>query len=76
MPDETTILIFRHLLRAHQLAQSLFGEVVSLLTERGLILGEGRIIVRSVRIAQTRMRRYRQESPNGLVSQAASTRSS
>ena len=48
--------------------QSLFGEVVSLLTERGLMLRERRIIVRSVRIAQTRMRRYRQESPNGLIS--------
>ena len=37
MPDETTILNFRHLLEAHQLAESLFQEVVSLLTEQGLI---------------------------------------
>jgi len=44
MPDETTILNFRHLLEAHQLAQSLFQEVVSLLTERGLILREGTIV--------------------------------
>ncbi len=36
MPDETTILNFRHLLEAHQLAESLFQEVVSLLTEHGL----------------------------------------
>jgi transposase, IS5 family len=44
MPDETTILNFRHLLEKHQLAQSLFQEVVSLLTERGLILREGTIV--------------------------------
>jgi transposase, IS5 family len=44
MPDETTILNFRHLLEAHQLAESLFQDVVSLLTERGLILREGTIV--------------------------------
>jgi IS5 family transposase len=44
MPDETTILNFRHLLETHQLAESLFQEVVSLLTERGLILHEGTIV--------------------------------
>ncbi|WP_158932162.1 IS5 family transposase [Acidisphaera sp. S103] len=44
MPDETTILNFRHLLEAHQLGESLFQEVVSLLSERGLILREGTIV--------------------------------
>ena len=44
MPDETTILNFRQLLEAHQLAESLFQEVVSLLTEPGLILREGTIV--------------------------------
>ena len=44
MPDETTILNFRHLLAAHQLAESLFQEVVSLLTDQGLILREGTIV--------------------------------
>ncbi len=44
MPDETTILNFRHLLEKHQLAESLFQEVVSLLTEHGLILREGTIV--------------------------------
>jgi transposase, IS5 family len=44
MPDETTILNFRHLLETPQLAESLFQEVVSLLTERGLILHEGTIV--------------------------------
>lgn len=44
MPDETTILNFRHLLEAHQLVESLFNEVVSLLTQQGLILREGTIV--------------------------------
>ena len=44
MPDETTILNFRHLLEAHQLAESVFQEVVSLLTDQGLILREGTIV--------------------------------
>ena len=44
MPDETTILNFRHLLEAHQLAESLFQEVVALLTEQNLILREGTIV--------------------------------
>jgi IS5 family transposase len=44
MPDETTILNFRHLLEAHELGEGLFQEVVSLLTERGLILREGTIV--------------------------------
>jgi len=44
MSDETTILNFRHLLEARQLAQSLSQEVVAMLTERGLILREGTIV--------------------------------
>ena len=44
MPDETTILNFCHLLEAHQLAESLFQEVVSRLTDQGLILREGTIV--------------------------------
>lgn len=44
MPDETTILNFRHLLEAHHLAESVFQEVVSLLTDQGLILREGTIV--------------------------------
>jgi IS5 family transposase len=44
MPDETTILNFRHLPEAHQLAESVFQEVVSLLTDQGLILREGTIV--------------------------------
>ena len=44
MPDETTILNFRRRLEAHQLGQSLFAEVVAMLSEQGLILREGTIV--------------------------------
>ena len=44
MPDETTILNFRHVLEHHQLAEAVFGEVLSLVTERGLILRQGTIV--------------------------------
>ncbi len=44
MPDETTILNFRHLLEEHQLGERLFQEVVSQLTDRGPILREGTIV--------------------------------
>jgi IS5 family transposase len=41
MPDETTILKFRHRLERHGLAEQLLAEVNVLLTERGLLLQRG-----------------------------------
>lgn len=41
IPDETTILNFRHLLERHALGKALFDEMASLLCERGLLLREG-----------------------------------
>jgi IS5 family transposase len=41
MPDETTILNFRHLLERHGLSKRIFAEVNGLLTEQGLLLREG-----------------------------------
>lgn len=41
MPDETTILNFRHLLERHGLSKQLFAAVNGLLTEQGLLLREG-----------------------------------
>ncbi len=41
MPDETTILNFRHLLERNGLAKQIFAEVNGLLTEQGLLLREG-----------------------------------
>jgi IS5 family transposase len=44
VPDETTILRFRHLLERHQLTEAIFAEVRSLLSERGLLLRSGTIV--------------------------------
>jgi IS5 family transposase len=44
VPDETTILRFRHLLEKHQLAEQLFGEVRTLLEEKQLLLKSGTIV--------------------------------
>lgn len=41
LPDETTILRFRHLLEKHGLAQQILATINALLTERGLLLREG-----------------------------------
>lgn len=44
VPDETTILRFRHLLEEHDLTKAIFEEIGSLLKERGLLLKQGTIV--------------------------------
>jgi IS5 family transposase len=44
VPDETTILHFRHLLEKHRLTETLFEQTNRYLTERGLLLREGTIV--------------------------------
>jgi transposase, IS5 family len=44
IPDETTLLHFRHLLEAHGLAARLFAEVNALLGQRGLMLKQGSLV--------------------------------
>ncbi len=44
VPDETTILKFRHLLEQHRLTERLFAEVAGLLEERRLLLRNGTIV--------------------------------
>ena len=44
VPDETTILRFRHLLEKHQLTEAIFAEVRALLEERKLLLKSGTIV--------------------------------
>lgn len=44
LPDESTILHFRHLLEKHQLGQGLFEEIKGHLEKRGLRLREGTIV--------------------------------
>lgn len=44
IPDESTILRFRHILEAHKLSEAVFAEVGNLLKEKGLLLREGSLV--------------------------------
>lgn len=44
IPDETTILNFRHLLERHNLTKKIFEETRRYLSEKGLLLREGTIV--------------------------------
>jgi transposase, IS5 family len=44
VPDESTILRFRHLLEEHKLTEAIFAEVRGLLEKRGLLLKSGTIV--------------------------------
>jgi transposase, IS5 family len=44
VPEETTILNFRHWLERHDLSQALFAEVSAMLEERGLLMRQGTIV--------------------------------
>ena len=48
LPDETTILNFRHLLDRHDLGEGLFEEINGHLASRGLRLQEGTIVDASI----------------------------
>ena len=53
IPDETTILNFRHLLEKHSLGTKLFAEINKHLDEQGLVLKEGTIVDASIIAAPT-----------------------
>ncbi len=44
IPDETTILNFRHLLERHELTRAIFEAINSYLRERGILLREGTLV--------------------------------
>ena len=44
MPDESTILRFRHLLEKHDLAVAIFAEVGAVLSEKGLSMKRGTVV--------------------------------
>ena len=44
VPDETTVMRFRHLLETHQLGERVFAEVCAVLQQRGLRLSKGTIV--------------------------------
>jgi IS5 family transposase len=53
IPDETTILNFRHIIERHKLGKRLFGSVQDHLDEQGLKLQEGSIVDASIISAPT-----------------------
>lgn len=53
VPDESTILRFRHLLEKHQLTRMIFQETRALLQERGLLLKQGTIVDATILSAPT-----------------------
>lgn len=53
IPDETTILNFRHLLEKHKLTQKMFAEVRQLLEEKKLLLKSGTIVDATIISAPT-----------------------
>ena len=61
IPDESTILKFRHLLEAHKLGGKLFNEINKHLEDRGLILKEGAIIDASIITAPTSTKNQKSE---------------
>jgi IS5 family transposase len=44
MPDESTLLRFRHLLEQHDLATTIFAEVAGVLSEKGLSMKRGTVV--------------------------------
>jgi len=64
LPDETTILNFRHLLERHKLGEKLFNEINQHLKTQGLILREGSIVDASIISAPTSTKnKARQRDP-------------
>ena len=56
IPDETTILNFRHLLERHNLSKAIFEEVKAILAAKGLLLKEGSVVMRPSSMHRPRRR--------------------
>ena len=64
IPDESTILQFRHFLEKHHLSEQLFRVTARYLSERGLMLSEGTIVDASiVRAASSTKNQARRRDP-------------
>ena len=61
VPDETTILNFRHLLEQHHLGDQLFGEINTYLAERGLKVAGGTIVDATIIAAPSSTKNEKQE---------------
>ena len=71
LPDETTILNFRHLLEKHGLGEGLFEEINAHLASRGHRLRTGMIVDASI---STRRRRRRTGAAHGIIDAPSSTK--
>jgi IS5 family transposase len=60
VPDESSILRFRHLLEEHELTKAIFAEVGSLLEEKGLLLRQGTIVDATIISAPTSTKNEKQ----------------
>ena len=61
VPDATTLLHFRHLLEAHDLARKIFAEVSGMLTERKLLMREGTMVDATIIAAPSSTKNARKE---------------
>ncbi|WP_444932661.1 IS5 family transposase [Microbulbifer sp. JTAC008] len=61
IPDETTILNFRHLLELNQLGAALFDEINKHLAENGMVLREGTIVDATIISAPTSTKNEKKE---------------
>lgn len=61
IPDESTILRFRHLLEQHRLTEAIFAEVRNLLENRGLLLRSGTIVDATIIAAPTSTKNEKHE---------------
>ncbi len=62
IPDESTILRFRHLLEQHQLTEQIFAEIRSLPDEKRLLLKSGTIVDATIIAAPLRRRTRRRHA--------------
>ncbi|WP_444897184.1 IS5 family transposase [Microbulbifer sp. SSSA005] len=66
IPDETTILNFRHLLEFNQLGTALFDEINKHLAENGMVLSEGTIVDATIISAPTSTKNEKKERNSGV----------
>ena len=62
LPDESTILRFRHLLEAQELGQALLDTVNAVLTDKGLLLRKGTLVDAPLIVGNDRHRYSRESS--------------
>lgn len=65
IPDETTILNFRHLLERHNLTEAIFNAVTKYLDGQGLLLRKGTIVDATIIHAPSSTKNMRGEDGNG-----------